>query len=223
MHDSGATAATAPGGGIVERDLRLSTPSALRNRQPILAVLRRVLPASGVVLEIASGTGEHVRHFAAELPGLVFQPSDPDERARSSIAAWVASDGLRNVRAPLAIRAEDDDWGLGPSAGEIRAMININMIHISPWRACLGLLRGAAQCLPPSAPLVLYGPYRRGGQHTAPSNEAFDADLQRRNPDWGVRDLDRVAACAEERGLELAEVVEMPANNLCVVLRRSAG
>jgi len=199
----------------------LSSPSALRNRGPILEVLRRHLPASGAVLELASGSGEHVTHFAAAFPALVFQPSDPDPQARASIADRVAQSGLSNVRAPLRVDASADDWALPAQiAASLAAIVCINMIHISPWSATLGVLRGAGKLLPAGGVLFLYGPYRRGGRHTAPSNDAFDRDLRARNPDWGVRNVEDVIAEGAAQQVALAEIVEMPANNLSVVLRR---
>ena len=199
----------------------LSSPAALRNRAPILEVLRRHLPASGAVLELASGSGEHVTHFAAAFPALVFQPSDPDPRACASIAERVAQSGLSNVRAPRSVDASADDWMLPVEiAASLATIVCINMIHISPWSAALGVLRGAGRLLPADGVLFLYGPYRRGGRHTAPSNEAFDRDLRARNPDWGVRNVEDVVAEAAAQRLALAEIVEMPANNLSVVLRR---
>ncbi|HYG87490.1 MAG TPA: DUF938 domain-containing protein [Azospirillum sp.] len=192
---------------------RLDAPAAGRNRDPILAVLRRVLPERGTVLEVAGGTGQHAAHFAAALPDLVWQPTDPDPAHRASIAAW--TEGLPNVRPPLALDATRRPWPVERAD----AVLCINMIHIAPWAACLGLLGGAAEVLAPGAPLVLYGPYRRGGAHTAPSNAAFDADLRARNPEWGVRDLEAVETAAA--GFVLEEVVEMPANNLTVVFRRA--
>ena len=195
----------------------LSSPATQRNRGPILEVLRRHLPSAGAVLELASGSGEHVEYFAAALPGLVFQPSDPDPAARASIAARTQLSGLQNVRAPLELDADAGEWRLPV---EIAAILCINMIHISPWRATTGLLRNAAAVLPSKGLLYLYGPYRRGDRHTAPSNEAFDRDLRSRDPAWGVRNLEEVVAEAASRGIELAEIIEMPANNLSVVLRR---
>jgi SAM-dependent methyltransferase len=184
-------------------------------------VLRRYLPAAGSVLELASGSGEHVEHFAAALPHLVFQPSDPDPAARASIAARVQQGGLKNVRAPLDLGADATDWRLPAEiSASLAAILCINMIHISPWRATVGLLRNAGAVLASTGLLYCYGPYRRGGRHTAPSNEAFDRDLRSRNPDWGVRDLEDVIAEAASREMELVEIVEMPANNLSVVLRR---
>jgi hypothetical protein len=199
---------------------RAHAPATARNREPILAVLREVLPERGDVLEIASGTGEHACFLARNLPGLTFHPSDPDEGARRSIAAWTAHEGLANVMPPRRIAADESDWDPGSVAGSLVAILNVNMIHISPWQCCEGLMRGAGRLLPAGAPLYLYGPYKREGRHTAPSNEAFDESLRARDPLWGIRNLDDVVACAAENGLALERVVEMPANNLSVVLRR---
>jgi SAM-dependent methyltransferase len=193
-----------------------SAPAVARNRDPILDVLRGELPAQGLVLEVASGTGEHVVHFARAFPDLEWQPSDPFEDARRSIAAWSGAAGLANVRAPVALDAAAGIWPIA----EADAILCINMVHISPWGATVGLLKGAGRLLPTGGLLYLYGPYRRGGRHTAPSNAAFDADLRARNAEWGVRDLEAVIAGAEANGLSLQGVVEMPANNLSVVLRR---
>ncbi|RMD61748.1 MAG: DUF938 domain-containing protein [Alphaproteobacteria bacterium] len=195
-------------------------PAAARNTAPILAVLRRVLPPRGVVLEIASGSGQHVAAFAAALPALDWQPSDPDPHARASIAAWCTHAGVANVRPPLDLDTAVPDWP-GGIAFPVAAMVCINMIHIAPWRACQGLMRGAGIVLPTGAVLVLYGPFRRGGRHTAASNAAFDRSLRQRNPAWGVRDLDEVAAEARGHALHLCETVAMPANNLTVVFRRA--
>lgn len=197
---------------------RLSADAALRNRDPILAVLDRVLPAAGTVLEIASGTGEHVVHFAARLRHLAWQPSEPDPRLRESIAAWAAERRLDNVRPPLALDVTESPW---PVAG-VDAILCINMVHIVPWATTEALIEGAAAALPAEGLLYLYGPYRIGGRHTAPSNEAFDASLRRRNAAWGVRDLNDVARLAALHGLHLEEVVDMPANNKSVILRRGA-
>ncbi|MBW6399479.1 DUF938 domain-containing protein [Roseomonas sp. HJA6] len=197
-------------------DPRRFAPAALRNRDPILAVLRDTLPETGLVLEIASGSGEHVIHFAAALPGLTFQPSDPDPSARASIDAWVAESSASNIRPALALDAAAAHWPVAQAS----AALCINMIHISPWTATEGLLRGTASILPPDAPLLLYGPYRRGGAHTALSNAAFDDDLRARNPAWGVRDLEAVAELAAEWGFGPPAVTEMPANNLILVFRR---
>lgn len=201
-------------------DARRHAPAAERNREPILGVLRRLLPARGTVLEIASGTGQHVAHFAAALPDLVFQPSDRSDRDFASIVAWCADAGPGNVRAPILLDVTADPW---PAAvGTPDAIFCANMIHIAPWEACLGLLRGAGAHLAPGGVLVTYGPYKVGGAHTSPTNEAFDRDLRARDPRWGVRDLDEVARVAAAHGLELEEHVAMPANNLSVVFRRAA-
>jgi hypothetical protein len=200
----------------VARELRRHAPATHRNREPILAVLRRVLPAHGLVLEIASGSGEHAAFFAAGLPGLTWQPSDADPEARASTAAWCRD--VPNVRPPLALDASHAAWPIAAAD----AVVCINMVHIAPWSACEGLVRGAARVLPAGAVLYLYGPYRVGGAHTAPSNAAFDADLRARDPSWGVRDVEAVLGVARACGLEHAETVAMPTNNLSVVLRRRA-
>lgn len=197
-------------------DLRRTAPAAARNRDPILAVLREVLPASGTVLEIASGSGEHAIHFAHGLPGLDWQPSDPDPDALASIAAWRAEGARANLLAPLALDAASRDWPVARAD----AVVCINMIHISPWAATEGLMAGAGHLLTTGAPLVLYGPYRRAGHPIAPSNAAFDEDLRRRNPAWGLRALEDVADIAAAHGFDLERVVEMPANNLTVVFRK---
>jgi hypothetical protein len=200
---------------------RAHAPATARNREPILAVLREVLPERGDVLEIASGSGEHACFLAARMPELTFHPSDPDTGARRSIAAWIAHEGLDNVSAPRRIVADEEDWTLGPLADSISAILTINMIHISPWESCAGLMRGAGGLLAAGEPLYLYGPYKRDGRHTAPSNEAFDESLRARDPRWGVRDLEDVVACAADYDLALEHVVEMPANNLSVIFRRA--
>jgi cyclopropane fatty-acyl-phospholipid synthase-like methyltransferase len=197
-------------------DTRLQSPSAARNRDPILAVLRQHLDGAHTVLEIASGSGEHVVHFAAALPGVTFQPTDPDGPSRASVDAWVAERGLANVRPALALDVTAQPWPVA----EADAVVCINMIHISPWAATLGLMRGAAQVLPPGGVLFLYGPYRRGGAHTADSNAAFDANLRGRNAAWGIRDLEAVAEAAEAEGFGAPVVVPMPANNFSVIFRR---
>ncbi|QJE72079.1 DUF938 domain-containing protein [Aerophototrophica crusticola] len=199
-------------------DARRFAPATLRNRQPILAVLREVLPDTGTVLEIASGSGEHAVYFAEALPGLHWQPSDADAGARASIVAWTESLGLQNVCCPLDLDASAPDWPVA----EADAVVCINMIHISPWASAEGLFAGAARLLSPGAPLVLYGPFKRGGAHTAPSNEEFDAALRAQDPRWGVRDLEVVGDLAAASGFVLDRVVEMPANNLTVVFRKAA-
>ncbi|MBB5691456.1 DUF938 domain-containing protein [Roseomonas alkaliterrae] len=200
-------------------DARRFAPAAARNRGPILEALRGRLPASGLLLEVASGSGEHAVHLAAAFPALTIQPSDPDPDARASIAAWAAETGLPNIRPPLALDAAAAAWPVARAD----AVLCINMIHIAPWQACEGLVRGAARLLPPDGPLVLYGPFRRGGAHTAPSNAAFDDSLRAQDPRWGVRDLEAVAALAAAEGFAAPEVVPMPANNLIVVFRRLDG
>jgi SAM-dependent methyltransferase len=197
-------------------DHRLQAPATLRNRDPIVEVLRGVLPASGLVLEVASGSGQHVAYFAEHFPALTFQPSDPDAAALQSIPAWTHDAGVTNVLPPVLLDASSDDWPIASAD----AMICINMIHISPWRACEGLLRGAARVLRPGSPLYLYGPYRRADVVTAPSNDAFDASLKSRNPEWGLRDLEAVAKLAASHGFSAPVITEMPANNLSVVFRR---
>jgi SAM-dependent methyltransferase len=198
-------------------DKRRYAPATLRNRDAILGVLKPYLPSSGLVLEVASGSGEHALHFAqASAASLVFQPSDPDSGARASIDAWAASLRLPNVRPAVALDAAAEAWPVAHAD----AVICINMIHIAPWEATAGLLRGAARVLPPEGVLYLYGPYRRGGRHTAPSNEAFDLSLRARNPSWGVRDLEAVVELAQNHGFAAPEVEEMPANNLSLFFRR---
>lgn len=195
---------------------RLQSPAVERNRGPILEVLRRVLPARGAVLEIAAGSGQHAVWFARALPEVDWLPSDVSAEALDSIAAWRDAEGPANLRAPVRLDVASEDW---TEAGARDAIFCANMIHIAPWQACLGLLRGAGRHLLPGGALVLYGPFRIGGEHTAPSNAAFDVDLRRRDPSWGVRDLDEVAREAERHGLVLEERVAMPANNQTVVFR----
>ena len=199
-------AETHPGTNNPGTTIRSRAPAAERNRDAILSVLARVLPQSGVVLEIASGTGQHAVHCAAALPNIVWQPSDPDAASRDSIAAWRAHAGLANLNAPLDIDVTRDDWGIG----KVAAIVCINMIHIAPWEATESLIRGAGARLDAGAVLYLYGPYRRNGAHTAPSNEAFDQQLRARDPRWGVRDMEAVDALAEKAGFTLREIVAMP-------------
>jgi SAM-dependent methyltransferase len=201
----------APAAGSARR----SAPHVARNAEPIIAVLRSVLPQSGSVLEIASGTGEHALHFARAFPHLSFRPSDPDPLALASIGAWRA-EAPSNLLAPIRLDASRDDWPVTCAD----AILCINMVHISPWDATVGLMRGAGRLLSRGAPLVLYGAYRRDGVPTAPSNEAFDRSLKERNPQWGLRRLEDVAAEAGRAGFTLDRVVEMPANNLIVVFRK---
>lgn len=196
---------------------RLSSPAALRNRDAILDVLRGAFPAKGLVLEVASGSGEHVVHFASALPGLRWQPSDPSAEARASIAAHVADSGLSNIAPPIALdAAAPESWPIDRAD----AMLCINMVHISPWAATLGLLRGAGRLLRPGAPLLLYGPYRETGVETAPSNLAFDESLRARNPAWGLRWRHEVEEAAKANGLEPVSRHPLPANNLALLFRR---
>jgi hypothetical protein len=192
---------------------RLSSAAAERNKEPILQILKRVLPPSGLVLEVASGGGQHVVHFAKALPALTWQPNDPDPEARASIAEWIAVEKVGNVRPPLGLDARDEAWPLAACD----AILCINMIHIAPWAAAEGLFRGAQRLAPDV--VFLYGPFRVRDRPTAPSNEAFDADLRARNPAWGLRDLEDVETLAARHGFSLADAVVMPANNLSVIFR----
>ncbi len=196
-----------------------ASPSSARNREPLLAVLRRWLPASGTVLEIASGLGEHAAWFAEALPEVSWQPTDQNPDARAVIAARVERSGLANLRPPLPLdAASPDGWPIERAD----AVVCINMIHISPWAATQGLMSGAARVLPIGGVLCLYGPYMEADVETAPSNLAFDADLRRRDPSWGLRDLEAVKAEAARNGLAFEERIAMPANNLSLLFRRAA-
>lgn len=192
-------------------------PATARNREPILAVLRRVLPARGLVLEIAAGTGEHAAFFSSAFPSLRWQATDADPAALEAIAAWHRQTGNDNFLVPLALNVRDWPWPV-PGAD---AIFNANMIHISPWEACLGLVAGAGRVLASGGLLILYGPYKVGGEHTAPSNAQFDQSLKGRDPRWGIRDLEKVTEVAAAEGLTLEEVVAMPANNQILLLRRT--
>ena len=196
--------------------MKRHAPAAERNRSPIAAVLREVLPESGTILEVASGTGEHAAWFAALFPALRWQPSDPDPDALASIAAWRAEAGLGNLLEPVLLDASAESWPVEAAD----AILCVNMVHISPWAATVGLMRGAGRLLPPGGPLILYGPYRRAGVPTAPSNEAFDRSLKSRDPRWGLRDLEAVSAEASANGLAFERVFEMPANNRMLLLTR---
>jgi len=197
-------------------DHRRSAPHVARNAGPIAEVLKGVLPARGLVLEVASGTGEHVLHFAREFPKLLWQPSDPEPAALRSIEAWRAEAGLFNLLPAVSLDARAADWGVAAAD----AILAINMVHISPWPATQGLMRGAGRLLEQGAPLYLYGAYRQAGVETAPSNVAFDESLRARDAEWGLRDLDDIVAEAESNGFSLESVTPMPANNLSVVLRK---
>jgi hypothetical protein len=194
---------------------RRSAPAALRNREHIAEVLREWLPDRGLVLELASGTGEHATYFAQQFPQLEWQPSDVHSDALSSIAAWREEAGLANVRPPLVIDASVSDWPIEKA----EAVLSINMVHISPWGSALGLLAGAARLLPLDGCLILYGPWLKDDIATAESNLGFDRDLKSRDPQWGLRRVEDFAAAAKERGLSLETTRAMPANNLMLLLR----
>lgn len=202
---------------MTSRDVRLSSPAALRNRGPISDVLLDILPETGTVLEIASGSGEHIIHFASLFPALDWQPSDPSPEARASILAWSKAEQPVNVLPPLDIDAAGDQWPVQRAD----AMIAINMVHISPWFATQGLLKAAGRLLPAGGVLFLYGPYRRDGHPLVQSNVDFDADLRARNPAWGIRRLEDLEETGGQSGLSIASVAEMPANNLGVTFRCS--
>lgn len=191
-------------------------PATLRNRDAIADVLAEVLPDAGTVLEVASGSGEHVVHFAARFPALQWQPSDPDPAALASITAWSVEAARTNIAAPCQLDAAAPDWPIARAD----ALLCINMVHISPWAATLGLMAGAARILPPGAPLILYGPFVEPDVPTAPSNVDFDASLRARDPAWGLRDVAAVAAAAGAAGFTLARRIAMPANNLTLIFRR---
>jgi SAM-dependent methyltransferase len=191
-------------------------PATERNRDAIAAVLREVLPERGLLLEVAAGTGEHAAYLAPLFPNLRWQPSDPDPEALTSIEAWQADAEAANLLPPVFLDAASATWPIDSAD----AVLCINMVHISPWAATEGLMRGAGRLLPPGGPLILYGPYRRAGVPTAPSNEAFDASLKARNPAWGLRDLEAVRDEAAAQGLGFERLYEMPANNLTLVFRK---
>jgi SAM-dependent methyltransferase len=195
---------------------RLLSPSGERNKGPVADVLRQVLPDHGLVLEVSSGTGQHVIHFAREMPYLTWQPSERDEECLKSIAHWLAAEAPANVLAPLYLDVGDQPWPIGSAA----AVVCLNMIHIAPWAAGMALIRGASGILGPGGTLFLYGPFRRGGEHTSPGNEAFDRQLREENPAWGVRNLEDVARFAAGHDFGPPQIHEMPANNLSVVLRK---
>jgi hypothetical protein len=196
--------------------VRRSAPAVARNREPIADVLGEWLPESGVVLEIASGSGEHALYFAEQFPALEWQPSDVHPDALASIEAWRATVGLANVREAIAIDSAAPDWPIERAD----AVLSINMVHISPWASALGLIAGSARVLAAGAPLILYGPWLKDDIPTAPSNLAFDADLKRRDPRWGLRRVEEFAATAAGEGLDLVETRPMPANNLMLLFNR---
>jgi SAM-dependent methyltransferase len=195
----------------------MTYPAPERNKAPILEVLQRVLPTQGRVLEVASGTGQHIVHFASGMPAISWLPSDPEVEHRNSILARANAAGLTNVAAPVSLDVRHRPWPVE----SVDAILCINMIHIAPWEAALALLAEAGRLLPAGGVLYLYGPYRRDGRDTAPSNAAFDADLRRRNPQWGVRNLEDVEREAGACSLLLQQIVAMPANNLSLVFHRT--
>jgi hypothetical protein len=221
-------------------DNRQFAPATGRNRDAIAAVLQRVLPKTGLVVEIGAGSGEHAAYFAPRFPGLAWQPTEPDADGRASIKAWAEAANVANLRPPLDLDVTRAVWPVT----EADAVFCANMIHIAPWQCCLGLMAGAGRILTPRggdgdwgfrgtppAPeadrdqkkagvLVLYGPFKRDGEHTAPSNADFDAGLKSRDPAWGVRDLSEVTEAALDNGLALEQTVDMPANNLMAIFRR---
>lgn len=201
---------------------KVSWPAPERNKAPILEVLRRVLPDTGLLLEIASGTGQHATHFARHLPRLSYLPTDRDAENLASIRAWVAEAKLSNLLEPRELDVTWPDWPLPGDSPVVDAVFNANMLHISPWSCAIGLFAGLGRYLRVGGVFVLYGPYRIAGAHTAPSNESFDASLRERNPEWGVRDLEAVRELAEGAGLRFAERVEMPANNQSLIFVRSS-
>jgi hypothetical protein len=199
-------------------------PATQRNREPILEILQQILPTTGTILEIASGTGEHAVFFAPHLAPRKWLPSDPNPISRDSIIAWISESKSDNIYPPLYLDAQLPIWKVETEKitdSPITAIVNINMIHISPWSACLGLMAGAGRILPPDGILYLYGPYKQNGQHTAPSNAAFDESLRSQNPAWGVRNLEDVVKAAKAEGLTLQQVYQMPANNLSVVFQKN--
>lgn len=206
-------------GIMTDIDPRQFSAAAERNREPILQALTRLLPPGGHALEIASGTGQHVVHLAAGLPGWTWQPSDPEPVARESIRGWTTSAQVANVRPPIALDVHAPAW---PGVDEVDLVYCANMIHIAPWSACEALMAGTARHLRPGGLLVTYGPYQVEGEVTAPSNLAFDADLRARNPAWGLRWLHDVVNVARGHGLDFQQRLGLPANNLLLVFRRSA-
>lgn len=199
---------------------KLFSPSTARNREPIRAAFLRTMPKFGRILEVGGGTGEHAVFLASALPEIEWRTGDPDETARASIAAWIADAGLPNLSGPHAIDAAAPAWGVEGEA-QFDGLVSINMIHIAPFDAARGLFAGAGRLLRPGGKLFLYGPFSRGGVHTAPSNQAFDESLKSRDERWGVRDLEHdIAPLAQKNALEQCDLVEMPANNFAVIFRK---
>ncbi len=197
---------------------RQTAPATARNREPILDVLKGWLPnrPDALILEIAAGTGEHAVYFAPHFPKSTWQPTDMDTAARASITAWAAETGVENVFSPLSLDVRDAKWPIDKA----EAVVCINMIHISPWACTEGLMAGAARTLSDDGVLITYGPYKRDGRHTAPTNDAFDLNLRSRNLEWGIRDMEKVTAEAEKNGLQCRDIVTMPANNFCLVFEK---
>jgi hypothetical protein len=207
-------------------DPRKYAPATQRNREPILEVLLKVLPPNGTILEVASGTGEHAVFFAQRLKPRKWLPSEPNPQLRASIAAWSANLPCENLYPPIDIDVCAPVWSVESYTDDlnnspITAIVNINMIHIAPWSACLGLMASANRILPPGGILYMYGPFKVDGKHTAPSNDAFDESLRSQNPEWGVRDLNDVVDAARTQNLTLVKTYQMPANNLSVIFQRT--
>ena len=205
-------------------DQRKFAPATQRNREPILEILLQVLPKQGTILEVASGTGEHAAFFSYHLAPRIWLPSDPNPEMRESITAWCEYFPCDTIQPPIDLDAGSSIWPVEKEPlpeQHISAIVNINMIHISPWSACLGLMAGAGRILPPGGILYLYGPYKQNGEHIAPSNAAFDQSLQAQNPEWGVRNLEDVITAAKARNLTLRQALSMPANNLSLVFKHN--
>lgn len=204
-----------------DADQRMYSPSAARNAEPILKVLKDLLPAHGTVLEIGCGTGEHAACFAAAMPTLTWLPTDPDPASRASTASWIRFRGLSNVLAPMDVDVSSPIWGVEKLA-PFDAMLSINMVHIAPWAATARLFSGAGRLLRVGGLLCLYGPFLHNGAYNAPSNAAFDQSLKASNPAWGLRDIADLERTALASGLRLSETVPMPANNTLLGFRRAA-
>ena len=201
---------------IISSDHRQYAIATARNREPILAVLQRILPETGLLLEIAAGSGQHAAYFAPYFPKLTWQPSEPNLESRASIAAWVVHANAGNLNLPIDLDVSTDPWPISKA----NAIFSSNLIHIAPWDCCLRLMAGAGQILEPQGVLILYGPFIRNDKQTAPSNIHFDISLKQRNPCWGIRDLDQVTKVAKSCGLDFSEIVEMPSNNLTIILKK---
>jgi hypothetical protein len=204
-------------GGYKTDGARYIHPSPERNKGPILEVLKEILPASGRVLEVGAGSGQHTAHFAAHFSGLEWQATEPDAGLRTSIAAWIDFAGVANAPAPLDLDCRETNWPVDRAA----AVISSNMLHISPWASCLGLISGAARILGAGGILYIYGPFSESGAHTSPGNTQFDASLKARDPEYGIRDVDDVTQAARDHGFELERRVPMPSNNLSLIYRKS--